>query len=64
MPVTKEEKPIKSSGCNDCHTITAQGAGKELQNIKPEGHDEFMHLDFEYSDPDCADCHTGQIQEE
>ena len=38
--------------------------GKELQNIKPEGHDEFMHLDFEYSDPDCADCHTGQIQEE
>lgn len=58
------ETTIKGSDCNACHIITAQGSGKELLNIKPEGHEAFLHIDFEYSEPDCYDCHTGQLQEE
>jgi nitrate/TMAO reductase-like tetraheme cytochrome c subunit len=58
------EASIKGSDCNACHLITAQGAGKDLLNIKPEGHEAFIHLDAEYSDSDCASCHTGKNQEE
>ncbi len=54
---------IKGSDCNACHIITAQGSGKDLLNIKPEGHEAFIHLDAEYSDTDCASCHNGQLQE-
>ncbi len=55
-------KTIKGSDCNACHLITAQGAGEELEKVNLKGHD-FFHLDSEYLDPDCADCHNGQLQE-
>jgi hypothetical protein len=55
-------KTIKGSDCNACHIITAQGAGEELQNVNLKGHD-FFHLDSEYLEPNCAECHNGQIME-
>lgn len=57
------ETTIKGSDCKACHSITAQGSGKDLLNIKPDGHEAFIHLDSEYSEPDCSDCHTGQLQQ-
>jgi hypothetical protein len=55
-------RTIKGSDCNACHIITAQGAGEELQNVNLNGHD-FFHLDSEYLEPNCAECHNGQLQE-
>lgn len=54
---------IKGSDCNACHIIVAQGAGKELEKYNREGVP-FFHIDSEFSDPSCADCHNGQLQEE
>ena len=54
---------IKGSDCNACHLIVAQGAGPELEKINPKGL-EFFHIDSEFSEPSCAECHNGQIQEE
>ncbi len=55
---------IKASDCTTCHTIIAQGSRpEELKKIEPDGLP-FMHIDFEYEDFDCADCHTGANQEE
>ena len=46
-----------------CHLILAQGGGEDLNKISAVGHD-FIHIDTEYSDFACADCHTGGIQKE
>ena len=54
---------IKGSDCNACHIIVAQGSGEELEKIHPKGVD-FFHVDSEYSEPNCAECHNGQLQEE
>ena len=54
---------IKGSDCNACHLIVAQGAGEELEKINLKGVD-FFHVDSEYSEPNCAECHNGQMQEE
>lgn len=54
---------IKGSDCNACHIIVAQGAGKELEKVTPTGVP-FFHIDSEFSDPSCADCHNGQAQAE
>jgi NapC/NirT cytochrome c family, N-terminal region len=54
---------IKGSDCNACHIITAQGAGEDLEKINPKGLD-FFHVDSDYLEPNCAECHNGQIQEE
>jgi hypothetical protein len=54
---------IKGSDCNACHLIVAQGAGKELEKVSPQGVP-FFHIDSENSDPSCAECHNGQIQAE
>jgi len=55
-------RTIKGSDCNACHIITAQGAGEELEKVNLKGHD-FFHLDSEYLEPNCAECHNGQLQE-
>ncbi|MDP3850874.1 MAG: NapC/NirT family cytochrome c [Luteolibacter sp.] len=55
-------KTIKGSDCNACHLITAQGAGAELEKVNLKGHD-FFHLDSEYLEPNCAECHNGQNME-
>jgi len=48
---------IKANDCNACHTILAQGAGAELQQLTPGGQT-FKHTGGDY-DLSCSDCHTG-----
>jgi nitrate/TMAO reductase-like tetraheme cytochrome c subunit len=52
---------IKASDCKSCHLILAQGNGETLNQVNAKGHD-FMHIDAEYSEFSCTDCHTGGIQ--
>ena len=52
---------IKASDCRSCHLILAQGSGEKLEQVNAKGHD-FIHIDAEYSDFSCTDCHTGGIQ--
>ena len=53
---------VRSSDCNSCHTIIAQGKGPELETLTAKGL-KFAHSDGE---PDaeltCTDCHNGGIQ--
>jgi nitrate/TMAO reductase-like tetraheme cytochrome c subunit len=57
-------KLMKASDCTTCHTIVAQGStAEELATITAQGLP-FMHIDFEYEEFDCAECHTGANQEE
>ena len=59
-----ESASIKASDCTTCHTIVAQGSTpEEMKNLSADGH-AFLHIDFEYEDFDCADCHNGANQEE
>ncbi|MEN9975427.1 MAG: hypothetical protein RLZZ282_1433 [Verrucomicrobiota bacterium] len=59
---TDGKSSIKGSDCNACHVIVAQGAGKDLEKVSPQGLP-FFHIDSENSDPSCAECHSGQTQE-
>jgi hypothetical protein len=53
---------VRSSDCNSCHTIIAQGKGLDLETLSAKGLT-FKHPDGE---PDaelsCSDCHNGGIQ--
>jgi nitrate/TMAO reductase-like tetraheme cytochrome c subunit len=52
----------KSSDCNSCHTLIAQGKGAELQTLSAKGM-KFVHPDGEFdADLTCNDCHNGGIQ--
>jgi nitrate/TMAO reductase-like tetraheme cytochrome c subunit len=53
------KKAIKFSDCNSCHIITAQGYGKQLEQLNARGQP-FVHPGEE-PDKDfrCHDCHTG-----
>ena len=55
------QKSIKASDCRSCHLILAQGDPEKMNDINPKGHD-FFHIDAEYSDFSCTDCHTGGVQ--
>ena len=48
---------IKANDCNACHTILAQGAGAELNQLAPAGQ-KFLHPGGDY-DGACTDCHNG-----
>lgn len=48
---------IKANDCNACHTILAQGAGDELNQLAPGGM-KFLHPGGDY-DGACTDCHNG-----
>jgi nitrate/TMAO reductase-like tetraheme cytochrome c subunit len=50
-------RTIKANDCNACHTILAQGAGDELNQLTPGGQ-QFKHTGGDY-DLSCSDCHTG-----
>jgi nitrate/TMAO reductase-like tetraheme cytochrome c subunit len=52
---------MKGSDCRSCHLILAQGNAEQVQQINLQGHN-FFHVDSEYSDLSCAECHTGGIQ--
>lgn len=58
------KRKIGGSECNSCHIIVAQGSTPEdLQKLKADGHT-FFHIDSEYTDLSCNNCHTGaQIKE-
>jgi hypothetical protein len=58
-----EKDSIKASDCSACHLIVSQGSGDALNKIDPKGVP-FFHIDSEFSDPSCSDCHNGQNQEE
>ena len=50
---------IKANDCNTCHTILAQGAGAELDQLAPAGQ-KFIHPGGELdANPVCTDCHNG-----
>ena len=53
---------VRSSDCNSCHTLLAQGKGTELESLSSKGLT-FKHPGGEL-DPEltCADCHNGGIQ--
>jgi nitrate/TMAO reductase-like tetraheme cytochrome c subunit len=52
---------IKASDCKSCHLILAQGSGETFNQIDPKGHN-FIHIDAEYSEFSCVECHTGGPQ--
>ena len=55
---TEDKKlTIKANDCNECHTILAQGAGAELDQLAPAGQ-QFKHPGGDY-DGACTDCHNG-----
>lgn len=54
---------IKGSDCNACHLITSQGTGADLEKVNLKGFD-FFHVDSDYLEPNCAECHNGGTQEE
>jgi hypothetical protein len=53
------KRVIKANDCNACHTILAQGNGKELEQMTPNGQ-KFKHPGNEV-DGACNDCHTGGL---
>ena len=59
---TSTGQKVRSSDCNSCHVIIAQGKGAELETLSSKGFP-FKHPDGE---PDaelsCSDCHNGGIQ--
>ena len=55
---TTAKRMIPATDCNSCHTILAQGSGPQLEQLNPKGHS-FFHIDAEYSDFSCVNCHTG-----
>ena len=55
------QKTIAASDCRSCHVILAQGSGDQLKQLNADGHD-FIHVDTEFSDFSCAECHTGGVQ--
>ena len=52
---------IKANDCKSCHLILAQGNDEEMNKLNAKGFD-FFHIDGEYSDFSCAECHTGAAQ--
>lgn len=54
---------LGASDCNSCHIILAQGDPEQFKELKPEGQP-FLHIDSEYSDFSCTECHTGGIMKE
>ncbi|HWM25316.1 MAG TPA: NapC/NirT family cytochrome c [Chthoniobacterales bacterium] len=58
---TDGQKTIAASDCRSCHIILAQGSGDQLKQLNADGH-AFIHVDSEFSDFSCAECHTGGVQ--
>jgi len=56
-----EQGQIISRECNNCHTIIAQGPGREIASINSGGL-EFQHpedIEEEWKETRCDECHTG-----
>ncbi len=56
-----EQGRVISRDCNSCHTIIAQGPGREVSSVHSGGL-EFQHpedIGEEWKESRCDDCHTG-----
>ncbi len=56
-----EQGQVISRDCNLCHTIIAQGPGRDVSSINTGGL-EFKHpedIDEEWKETSCDECHTG-----
>jgi len=53
-----DKTSIKANDCKSCHLILAQGNDEEILKLNAKGLD-FVHIDAEYSDFSCTECHTG-----
>jgi nitrate/TMAO reductase-like tetraheme cytochrome c subunit len=60
---TDGKASIQANNCNSCHLILAQGSDEEMNKLNAKGYD-FIHIDSEYSDFSCAECHTGAAPKE
>ncbi len=58
-----KSRTLAASDCNSCHTILAQGDPEQMKQLSAEGHP-FLHVDAEYSDFSCHECHTGGLLKE
>lgn len=56
-------RTLGGSDCNSCHTILAQGDRDQIRQLNPDGQP-FLHVDAEYSDLSCTECHTGGLMKE
>ncbi len=56
LPTAKTS--IKADDCKSCHLILAQGNDEQMTKLNAQGYD-FVHIDSEYSDFSCSQCHTG-----
>ena len=54
---------IQGNDCNSCHLILAQGSDEDMNKLNAKG-SPFIHVDSEYSDFSCAECHTGAAPKE
>ena len=52
------DKTVIKADCKACHLILAQGDNASMNKLSATGLD-FVHIDSEYSDFSCAECHTG-----
>ena len=52
------DKTTIKADCKACHLILAQGDPSQMGKLNATGFD-FVHIDSEYSDFSCAECHTG-----
>lgn len=57
------KRTLGASDCNSCHIILAQGDPKQFKKLNPDGQP-FLHVDAEYSDFSCTECHTGGVMKE
>lgn len=56
--MNRANKIKASDDCKACHLILAQGSDEQLEKLNARGYD-FVHIDAEYSEFSCAECHTG-----
>jgi len=54
------KKILPASDCQSCHVILAQGAGDQMEKLNAKGFT-FFHVDADYEDLSCANCHTGSF---
>jgi nitrate/TMAO reductase-like tetraheme cytochrome c subunit len=57
---TAEGRKIGANDCASCHLILAQGNGAQLDQLNAKGYT-FNHIDSEYQDFSCNNCHTGGL---
>ena len=55
---TPDDKTVIKADCKACHLILAQGDNTQMDKLNAKGFD-FVHIDSEYGEFSCTECHTG-----